>query len=71
MKRGQKTQSRIRHQRAVGRYKTPYQRGGIIRNPPNPWRDPYDDWPVKRISYLRGGKVRPIVYPWKKKGKNV
>ena len=37
MRQGQKSQSRIRHQRPVGRYHSPYQRGGtIFRDPPNP-----------------------------------
>ena len=38
MRQGQKSQSHIRHQRSVGRYHSPYQRGGtIFRQPPNPW----------------------------------
>ena len=38
MRRGQKSQSHIRHQRSVGRYHSPYQRGGtIFRQPTNPW----------------------------------
>ena len=37
MQQGQKSQSHIRHQRTVGRYHSPYQRGGtIFRQPTNP-----------------------------------
>ena len=38
MRRGQKSQSHLRHQRSVGGYHSPYQRGGtIFRQPPKPW----------------------------------
>lgn len=37
MRRGQKSQSRVRHQRSIGRYNSPYQRGGTIFGPRNPW----------------------------------
>ena len=37
MQRGQKSQSRVKHQRSVGRYNSPYQRGGTIFSPMNPW----------------------------------
>ena len=37
MRRGQKLQSRVKHQRSVGRYNSPYQRGGAISTPMNPW----------------------------------
>ena len=37
MERGQKSQSRVKHQRLVGRYKSPYQRGGSIVSNINPW----------------------------------
>ena len=30
MRQGQKSQSRVRHQRSIGRYNSPYQRGGTI-----------------------------------------
>ena len=36
MQRGQKSQSHVRHQRSVGRYNSPYQRGGTIFSPMNP-----------------------------------
>ena len=37
MRRGQKSQSHIRHQRSVGRYHSPYQRGGTnFRQPTTP-----------------------------------
>ena len=45
MKQGQKSQSRVRHQRSVGRYQSPYQQGGtILSRPPNPlgFPDPYE-----------------------------
>ena len=37
MRRGQKSQSRVKHQRSVGRYNSPYQRGGTFFTPMNPW----------------------------------
>ena len=38
MRRGQKFQSRVKHQRAVGRYQSLYQRGGtIFTMPKTPW----------------------------------
>ena len=33
MRRGQKSQSRVRHQRSIGRYHLPYQHGGTIFTP--------------------------------------
>ena len=76
MKKGQKSQSRIRHQRSVGRYHSPYQQGGtIFRDPPDPWRmstyKPYeiDPWILKRVRKQRGGKLHTVVYPWKNKGR--
>ena len=74
MRQGQKSQSRIRHQRPVGRYHSPYQRGGtIFRQPPNPWRftNPYEiePWMARRIRKQRGGKTHPFVYPRKNKGR--
>ena len=37
MGRGQKSQSRVRHQRSIGRHHSPYQHGGTIFIPRNPW----------------------------------
>ena len=75
MRQGQKSQSRIRHQRPVGRYHSPYQReGAIFRDPPNPWgftnykRYEIDPWILRRIRKQTGGKVHPVIYPWKNKG---
>jgi len=75
MKRGQKSQSRTRHQRAVGRFHSPYQRGGTIFGPRIlPWTitssppfqlDP-PPWVRKRAQMGAGHKV---VYPWKNKGR--
>ena len=40
MRRGQKSQSHIRHQRSVGRYHSPYQRGGTNFRQPTTHGDP-------------------------------
>ena len=74
MKRGQKAQSRIEHQRSVGRYHSPYQRGGtIFQQPPNPWGfrnyNELDPWIARRIRKQKGGKKHPAIYPWKNKGR--
>ena len=37
MRRGQKSQSCVRHERSIGRYHSPYQHGGTIFSPRNPW----------------------------------
>ena len=82
MRRGQKSQSRVRHQRSVGRYHSPYQVGGtIVRTPFNPWNftssyKPYGLDPMilrslnqranRRASKEKGGKV---TYPWMLKGR--
>ena len=80
MRRGQKSQSHIRHQRSVGLYHSPYQRGGtIFRQPPNPWGftnyKPFDPMILRSIrakkkkTKQKGGKVHPVIYPWKNKGR--
>ena len=76
MRQGQKVQSRVRHQRSVGRYNSPYrQRGGTIVQPPHyPWgmRTPYQDqlslqpWIYRR---MKGGKSEKVIYPWQIKGR--
>ena len=75
MRQGQKVQSRVRHQRSVGRYKSPYQRKGSIIQPPQyPWgmRTPYQDqlelqrWVSRR---MKGGKSQKVIYPWQTKGR--
>lgn len=69
MRQGQTTQSRIKHQRSVGRYRSPYQqhpyqRGGTIFSQPlDPWhiRQPYDidPWILRRLRQERNpGPVR-------------
>ena len=70
MRQGQKSQSRIRHQRPVGRYHSPYQRGGsIFGQPPNPWGftnyKPYEvaTWIARRVRKQKGGKAYPVIYP--------
>ena len=73
MRRGQKSQSHIRHQRSVGRYHSPYQRGGtIFRQPTNPWGSttykPLDPTILCSLRKQKGGKVHPVIYPWKNKG---
>ena len=62
MKQGQKAQSRVRHQRSVGRYHSPYQRGGtIIRAPFNAFRShTYDEmlpWIERRMQQQKGGTI--------------
>ena len=69
MRQGQKVQTRVRHQRAVGRYKSPYQRGGTIVSPPfNPWTShTFDERWIQRRQC--GGKVYKVIYPWQNKGR--
>ena len=74
MRRGQKSQSHIRHQRSVGRYHSPYQRGGtIFRQPTNPWGSTtyktLDTTILRSLRKQKGGKVHPVIYPWKNKGR--
>ena len=74
MRQGQKSQSHIRHQRSVGRYHSPYQRGGtIFRQPPNPWGStnykPLDPMILRSLRKQKGGKVHPVIYRWKNKGR--
>ena len=74
MRRGQKSQSRVRHQRSVGRYHSPYQRGGtIIRPPIRPWTvtsySPYQLDPRILRTLTQKGAGHKVVYPWKSKGK--
>ena len=79
MRRGQKSQSHIRHQRSVGGYHSPYQRGGtIFRQPPNPWGftnyKPFDPMMLRSLrqkAKQKGGKVHPVIYPWKNKGRKL
>ena len=66
MKQGQKSQSRVRHQRSVGRYHSPYQRGGtIVQEPPYPWgmSNPYKY--ELEPPYQRGGIVRGPFNPFR------
>ena len=82
MRRGQKSQSRVRHQRSIGRYNSPYQRGGTIFCPRNPWAmssyKPYGVDPMilrslRQRANIRakqkGGKVHKVTYPWMVKGR--
>ena len=74
MRRGQNLQSHIRHQRSVGRYHSPCQRGGtIFRQPTNPWGSttykPLDPTILRSLRKQKGGKVHPVIYPWKNKGR--
>ena len=74
MRQGQKSQSHIRHQRSVGRYHSPYQCGGtIFRQPPNPWGStnykPLDPMILRSLRKQKGGKVHPVIYRWKNKGR--
>ena len=66
MKQGQKSQSSVRHQRSVGRYHSPYQRGGtIFQEPPYPWEmsNPYKY--ALEPPYQRGGSVRGPFNPFR------
>ena len=78
MRQGQKVQSRVRHQRSVGRYKSPYRQRGegtIVQSPQYPWgmRTPYQDqlflqpWIYHRR--MKGGKSQKVIYPWQIKGR--
>ena len=82
MRRGQKSQSRVKHQRSVGRYNSPYQRGGTSFSPMNPWvmtsYKPYGLDPLRlrqlrkkanRRAKQKGGRVHKVTYPWTTKGR--
>ena len=78
MRRGQKSQSRVRHQRSIGRYHSPYRHGGTIFSPRNPWAvpsyQPYGVDPMIRRSVRqrvkqKGGKLHTVTYPWMIKGR--
>ena len=74
MRQGQKSQSHIRHQRSVGRYHSPYQRGGTIFRQPLNLRGitnykPLDSWIARRVRKQKGGKAYPVINPWKNKGR--
>ena len=78
MRRGQKSQSRVRHQRSIGRYHSPYRHGGTIFSPRNPWAvtsyQPYGVDPMIRRSVgqrakQKGGKLHTVTYPWMIKGR--
>ena len=78
MRRGQKSQSRVKHQRSVGRYNSPYQRGGTIFCPMNPWAmtsyKPYGVEPsrlrqLRKKAKQKGGRVYKVTYPWTTKGR--
>lgn len=66
MRRGLKSQSRIRYQRAVDRFQSAYQRGGSIAyglGLPLPYG--VKPWMARRRQ--KGGSVRKVIYPWMKK----
>ena len=82
MERGQKSQSRERHQQSVGLYKSPYQRGGSIVGNMNPWTltsyHPYRLDPLmlrqlrkkaNRGAKQKGRRVHKVTYPWNTKGR--
>ena len=69
MRRGQKSQSRVRHQRSIGRYHSPYH----YFYPRNPWAvtscQPYGVDPMilrslRQRAKQRGGKLHKVTYPW-------
>ena len=78
MRRAQRSQSRVRHQRSVGRYHSPYQYGGtIIRSPrsrfdvstyPPYERDPMILRSLRQRAKQKGGKLHQVTYPWQSKG---
>ena len=64
------------YQRGGTILRVPYQRGGtIFRDPPNPWgfsnykQYELDPWLARRLGKQKGGKVHPVIYPWKNKGR--
>lgn len=66
---GLKTQSRLKYQRAIGRYQSSYQRGGSIAQGlglPLPYG--FKPWMARKRQ--KGGSFRkemvrnPVVYPW-------
>ena len=61
MQRGQKSQSRVKHQRSVGRYNSPYQRGGTIFSPMNPWAmtsyKPYGVDPLRLHQFKKKRRI--------------
>ena len=72
----------MKHQRSVGRYDLPYQRGGTISSPMNPWAmtsyKPYgvDPWMLRqqrqranRRAKQKGELVHKVTYPWNTKGR--
>ena len=78
MRCGQKSQSCVRHQRSIGRYNSPYQRGGTIFSPRNPWAvtsyQPYGVDPMilrslRQRAKQKGGKLHKVTYPWMIKGR--
>ena len=74
MRRGQKSQSHIRHQPSVGHYHSPYQRGGTnFRQPTNPWGSTtyklLDPMILRSLRKQKRGKVHSVIYPWKNKGR--
>ena len=79
MRRAQRSQSRVRHQRSVGRYHSPYQYGGtIIRSPrsrfdvstyPPYERDPMILRSLRQRAKQKGGKLHQVTYPWQSKGR--
>ena len=78
MRRGQKSQSRVRHQPSIGRYHSPYQHGGTIFSPTNSWAvtsyQPYGVHPmilrsVRQRAKQKGGKLHTVTYPLMIKGR--
>ena len=79
MRQGQKSQSRVRHQRSIGRYNSPYQRGGTIFQMPTTsfgmptyrrYRlDPTIIRAIRQRRQPKGGKVHKVTYPWVIKGR--
>ena len=77
MWRGQKSQSRVRHQRSIGRHHSPYQHGGTIFILRNPWAvtsyqpngvDPMILRSLRQRVKQKGGKLHKVTYPWMIKG---
>ena len=68
MRRGLKFQSRVRHQRAVGRNQSFCQRGGSIAYGLGlclPYQ--VEPWMARRRQ--KGGSIQKVVYPWMTKGR--
>lgn len=71
---GLKTQSRLKYQRAIGRYQSSYQREGSFAQGlglplPYGFKNMDGSKRQKGGSFLKGMVRNPVVYPWMTKGR--